>query len=216
MGTGWNSTLWGVAADNPAAPTTYGEWAAQHAAHTAASVEWDSAEGQEFGILFDSPDIAAIVQEIVDRPGWVYGNALIIHWDNNGGSLQYVAAIEHPTYLPAQLIVEVEAGSSVDVTVTPATCVFRSHVESAPDTYGSGDANTGQAAALVVLSAPGAGGGTGVTVAPPAAELLVLAEQAITDLTFPTTVILVAAGLTVTVDQTFPAVSVMSWGMLIS
>jgi len=112
----------------------------------------------------------------------------------------------------------VPVASGQGVTVYPATARLVNVDRPGEDDQSrpAGDANTGQAAALVVLSAPGAGGGTGVTVAPPAAELLVLAEQAITDLTFPTTVILVAAGLTVTADQTFPAVSVMSWGMLIS
>ncbi len=73
----------GVAADNPVAPTTY----AAHAAHTltAANVlqtmpSWNG------GTIYTSPELAPIVQELMDRGGRASGDSLIIRLDDNGSS----------------------------------------------------------------------------------------------------------------------------------
>ncbi|MBL8159284.1 DNRLRE domain-containing protein [Candidatus Saccharibacteria bacterium] len=59
-------------------------------ARTAASVAWApapwTADGQS-GAAQQTPDIAPIIQEIVDRPGWHDGNALSILIAGNGGRL---------------------------------------------------------------------------------------------------------------------------------
>ena len=49
---------------------------------TTASVDWTPVEHWLVGEEYTSPDISAIIQEIVDREGWGYGNSLAIHWDD--------------------------------------------------------------------------------------------------------------------------------------
>ena len=45
---------------------------------TTASVNWDHSTAWSANTWYNSPDIAAVVQEIIDRPGWSAGNALAI------------------------------------------------------------------------------------------------------------------------------------------
>lgn len=49
---------------------------------TAAVVDWDPASWLT-GQFNASPDISAVVQEIIDRGGWSSGNALTILWDED-------------------------------------------------------------------------------------------------------------------------------------
>ena len=52
---------------------------------TTASVTWSSADlGADGLTFFSSPDISSVIQEIVNRAGWVSGNDLVILY--NGGS----------------------------------------------------------------------------------------------------------------------------------
>lgn len=64
-------------ADNPAAPTTRGQADAAVSAATTASVTW-TPSAWVTDTVYDSPSIASVIQEIVDRPGWVSGNAILI------------------------------------------------------------------------------------------------------------------------------------------
>ncbi|MBN1673825.1 MAG: fibronectin type III domain-containing protein [Kiritimatiellae bacterium] len=71
------------AADNPATFTsTAGNLSARP--RTAASVSWAPEAWNTIGRSNQSPDIAAVVQEIVDRPDWSSGNALAILISGNG------------------------------------------------------------------------------------------------------------------------------------
>lgn len=36
-----------------------------------------------------SPDLAPLIQEVVDQPGWRSGNALVLLWQNAGGRLRF-------------------------------------------------------------------------------------------------------------------------------
>ncbi len=45
---------------------------------TSAAVGWEIAQAPPNYSWFDSPDIAAVIQEIISRPGWQNGNALAI------------------------------------------------------------------------------------------------------------------------------------------
>ncbi|MHC4107028.1 MAG: hypothetical protein ACYSTY_02970, partial [Planctomycetota bacterium] len=45
---------------------------------TTASVPWNSVPNWNSGNTYQSPDLSTIIQEIVDRPGWVSGNDLVI------------------------------------------------------------------------------------------------------------------------------------------
>jgi hypothetical protein len=75
--------IYGVAADAPAAPTTY----AQHAAHalTTAFTSW-TVPSWTGGNVYTSADFTSALQEIVNRGGWASGNALIIRLDNDAST----------------------------------------------------------------------------------------------------------------------------------
>lgn len=51
---------------------------AKYAARTAARVEWDNIAAMTIGNWYDSPDFKAVIQEIVSRPGFVSGNAIVL------------------------------------------------------------------------------------------------------------------------------------------
>lgn len=83
-GTTVNGILSAIDADNPSAPTTYA--ALETATRTTASVAWDDIAAWTTNTAYDSPDITTIIQEIVDRPGWSSGNALIVYLEDNSSS----------------------------------------------------------------------------------------------------------------------------------
>lgn len=64
-----------AAADNPAAPTTKTE---ALAFSRTSSVAWDTTTAWVSGSSYDGPGLAAALQEIVDRAGYVQGNALLL------------------------------------------------------------------------------------------------------------------------------------------
>jgi len=47
---------------------------------TTASVDWNITSTWTDGNWYDSPDISSVIQEIIDRPGWVSNNNMIIFW----------------------------------------------------------------------------------------------------------------------------------------
>ena len=55
---------------------------ARWANRTSASVNWDDIEGWVGGTEYHSPDIKSVIQEIVNRSGWVSGNSLVIFWED--------------------------------------------------------------------------------------------------------------------------------------
>jgi len=48
--------------------------------HTTASVAWDGIGAWTAGTWYDSVNVSSIIQEIVNRGGWIGGNALVIFW----------------------------------------------------------------------------------------------------------------------------------------
>lgn len=99
------TTLRGVDEDDHVAPTSTATWQADHAIHTTASVNW-SFTLVGAGSTLTSPNIASIIQEIVDRPGWTSGNDIGIHWDENMSDLdksQGWATYENTLYAESQL-----------------------------------------------------------------------------------------------------------------
>jgi hypothetical protein len=54
---------------------------------TTAVVNWNASLGGASGSRFDSPAIATIIQEIVDRPGWASGHDIVILFDCLGGGI---------------------------------------------------------------------------------------------------------------------------------
>ena len=52
---------------------------------TAASVAWPNVPAwTQVGATYDTPDLSAVIQEIVNRPGWSQGNALVIMVSGTG------------------------------------------------------------------------------------------------------------------------------------
>jgi hypothetical protein len=62
--------------DNAVAPTSYAE--AEALTLTSAYLYWRDLHGITGTVDYQSPNLAAVIQEIVDRPGWVSGNAMQI------------------------------------------------------------------------------------------------------------------------------------------
>ena len=76
-------TLRGEAADDALAFSTTA-YDISSRATTAASVAWPNVASWTAGNVHTSPDVGSIVQEIVTRPGWVSGNALVLRVEGTG------------------------------------------------------------------------------------------------------------------------------------
>lgn len=75
--------LFGNDADTSIAPTSIVTGDALEL--TTAYVDWTSGAWSRLS-PYDSPDISTVIQEIIDRAGWAYGNAIGLIFDENGGS----------------------------------------------------------------------------------------------------------------------------------
>ncbi|GAX59225.1 hypothetical protein SCALIN_C01_0156 [Candidatus Scalindua japonica] len=80
---------------------------------TSASVPWTISPQWTNNNLYQSPDLSTIVQEIVARPGWSSGNAMVIQFEStdSGGNSKACASDNYPTAETALLHVEYSAGS---------------------------------------------------------------------------------------------------------
>jgi subtilisin family serine protease len=78
-----DGVLKGEAADNASAFTS-GGWQTTRPM-TAASMgwKWTAAEPWVANVWYDSPDLGPVIQEIVDRPGWSSGDALVVFYTVN-------------------------------------------------------------------------------------------------------------------------------------
>ncbi len=90
-----NSVIIGQAADNPGVFSTIADYQARRGTIvggandnniTAASVTWNAIGSWIEGETYNSPDIKTIIQEIINRDGWVPGNALVLFWDDHAGN----------------------------------------------------------------------------------------------------------------------------------
>lgn len=70
------AVIFGIAADNPSAPTTNADAASRTL--TSASVAWTPGAWVA-DTSYDTPDLTPIVQEIVNRAGWASGNAMMFY-----------------------------------------------------------------------------------------------------------------------------------------
>ena len=69
-----NLVVYGNAVDNAAPPTTWAQ--ADGLAATTANVPWNNLPAWTTGTRYTAPDVKVIIQEIVNRSGWVSGNNL--------------------------------------------------------------------------------------------------------------------------------------------
>lgn len=71
-------TIYFEDADNPGTFTS-GANNISSRARTTANTVWDSANlGADGATYYDSPSLVAALQEVIDRPGWASGNALVV------------------------------------------------------------------------------------------------------------------------------------------
>jgi len=78
-----NSKIHGEDADDAATFSTLADYDGRP--RTTAVVNWNAIESWTGGGERISPDITSIIQEIVDRPGWASGKAMVIFWDDHDG-----------------------------------------------------------------------------------------------------------------------------------
>ena len=131
-------TLTGDDTDNSAQPTST-NYDISDRTKTTASVVWNAinvvAGSDDW---FTLPDISAIVQEIVDRPGWSPNNYLSIIWTRNASQVRFYS-YNTSTSLSARLNITYEADSPQSTTINPATLslspfLFNVDVPAAPET----------------------------------------------------------------------------------
>lgn len=79
-----NLRIRAVAEDNASAPSSFAD--AEGRTRTSAQVDWDNVPTWTVDTAIQSPDITSVVQEIVDRAGWISGNALVIYAEDNGST----------------------------------------------------------------------------------------------------------------------------------
>lgn len=114
LGTASNvlSRLYFNDADDAVAPTNQSDHNAK--ARTTAFTAWSPAAWVTT-TQYSSPDISAVIQEVVDRPGWVLNNDMMLLWDDagtaNGNRLTVHTMDTASAHL--LLVVEFEAGGVV-------------------------------------------------------------------------------------------------------
>ena len=75
------TNLYGEDADNAATFSTVDNFNAR--AQTAAVV-WDNIASEAGNVEYNSPSLVTPITTIKNRAGWVSGNAIAIHWEDNG------------------------------------------------------------------------------------------------------------------------------------
>ena len=71
--------------DDAVAPTSFAEAETAWTGRTSATVAWTMPEGGVHGTSMETADLSTIIQEIVDRPGWSFGNAILLIIHAEGG-----------------------------------------------------------------------------------------------------------------------------------
>ena len=103
--------------DDAAAPTTYQEF--DNLVHTTANVSWNNIENWSSDVKYDTINISAALQEVIDRPGWTPGNAVMIIGDGTGsssGAFRTAYSFDHATGSAPEL--HVEWGESTEIELT--------------------------------------------------------------------------------------------------
>ena len=88
FGTICNERFRGENTDNAATFSTLADYTGR--SRTAAYVDWNNIGSWTGDTAYNSPSLVSIVQEIVNRPGWVSGNAMaFLPEDNNSSDSAY-------------------------------------------------------------------------------------------------------------------------------
>ena len=91
-----NTKISGEDADNPITFSDEADFVARP--QTTAFTYWDAMPAQLLNNEYVSPDFAAVIQEIVDRPGWVSGNSIVIFWDDFDDRTTHTDGTERQEY----------------------------------------------------------------------------------------------------------------------
>jgi hypothetical protein len=105
-----NTRIRAEAADNPATFSTSANFDAR--TWTTAHVHWNDIAAWSSLADYDSPDFAAVLQEVISRPGWASGNAVAILWDdfeklstaNNNTIRECIDYVSDPTLAPKLVV----------------------------------------------------------------------------------------------------------------
>lgn len=116
----------GIAEDNTGEFVLSPEDSARTRTKTSASVLWQGDIVQVYDTNLDTPDIKTIIQEIVNRSGWDYGNALAIYLSDNGSAsgeelyfLEYIDSTSSAALLTVDYTV-VSTSPSLSPSVSPS------------------------------------------------------------------------------------------------
>lgn len=82
-GGGLTARIRAVDADSPTAPNNSTTYNAN--ARTTAQVDW-SVPDMTSGTNYTTPDISAVIQEVIDRAGWASGNAMMLYTEDPVGN----------------------------------------------------------------------------------------------------------------------------------
>lgn len=82
-GTDVKSRISAYNADNGSIIANVGDYLAKYAARTIAREDWDNISAFVTDTEYTTPDFSAVIQEIVDRPGWVSGNDINIFCEDH-------------------------------------------------------------------------------------------------------------------------------------
>ncbi|MCL5433014.1 MAG: hypothetical protein M1524_02765 [Patescibacteria group bacterium] len=86
-GTAANTKIMGEAIDNAPSFQNISYTTFNSLPRTSSKVTWKPIPAWTAGNTYSSPDISAIIQEIVNRPGWQSGNSLSLFWEHYDWSL---------------------------------------------------------------------------------------------------------------------------------
>jgi len=108
-------------ADNPAAPTSAGDYQGRS---LTAGIAWDNVTAWTDGVQYDTPSLTSILQTVTNRVGWASGQAVLFSIENDGtsnGDYRFVSSIDYSSGAEkAELHVE-WTDPNVDVEATTAT-----------------------------------------------------------------------------------------------
>jgi len=111
------TTIFGEAADNPITFSTWGDY--DFRVMTNAGVPWQPTEWSA-DTDYNSPSLTTVIQEIVDRPGWSSGNALILFLVPDGNQNLWAYSYDSSATYAPRLHVEYAAATPTP-TATPTS-----------------------------------------------------------------------------------------------
>lgn len=113
---GGSYTIQGEASDNAAAFADSANNISSRS-KTSASAAWAPGAWTQF-VYVNTPDLKSIVQEIVNRSGWVSGNSMVFIAPYNGSTDKKLCSYEYNSSRAAKLHIEYGSGSTTTFTIT--------------------------------------------------------------------------------------------------